>query len=106
MPRAKSICSVATDTGRCLKTKPCPDHARKAWEGSYRNIRRPSNWRRTRELVIRRDGFQCVKCLSLGPLEVDHIIPVAKGGSWEPSNLQTLCSECHRLKTIADSRRK
>lgn len=105
MPRAKSICSIATDTGRCLRTNPCPTHKRPAWAGSKRNLNRPADWRKRRSLVIRRDGFKCVRCGSSGPLEVDHILSIAKGGSWEPTNLQTLCSECHRVKTIGDSRR-
>lgn len=101
MPRARSVCSVE----KCLKTNPCPTHKREPWRGSRRNINRPSDWRKTRAFIIRRDGFTCVKCGSLGPLEVDHIFPVAKGGSWEPNNLQTLCKECHASKTIGDSRR-
>lgn len=106
MPRAKSICSVETDGTKCLRTKPCPVHSRKPWQASFRNVNRPSNWRKVRNLALRRDGFACVKCGSSGPLEVDHIRPVAQGGSWELSNLQTLCSECHRLKTIEDNKRK
>lgn len=31
-------------------------------------------------------------------LEVDHIVPVAKGGLSEPENLQTLCWRCNRAK--------
>ncbi|OKL48132.1 HNH endonuclease [Boudabousia marimammalium] len=31
-------------------------------------------------------------------LEVDHIIPVSKGGTSEPHNLQTLCWRCNRSK--------
>ena len=100
MPRAKAICSV----DRCLQTIPCPEHARPAWAGSRRNLSRPSDWRRTRGYVIRRDGFRCVLCGAVGPLEVDHILSVARGGSWEPSNLQTLCKACHQAKTVGESR--
>jgi 5-methylcytosine-specific restriction protein A len=38
-------------------------------------------------------------CGARSDLEVDHIIPVAKGGSWEMENLWTLDSECHKAKT-------
>lgn len=32
--------------------------------------------------------------------EVDHIIPVAEGGTDEPTNLQAVCRSCHREKTL------
>ena len=52
--------------------------------------------------IMRRDGFKCQLCGATvadgARLEVDHIIPVSKGGLTEPSNLRTLCSECNRGK--------
>ena len=52
--------------------------------------------------VMRRDGFHCVLC-GRGQedgvkLHVDHIVPVAKGGRTERSNLRTLCEDCNRGK--------
>ena len=32
-------------------------------------------------------------------LEVDHIVPVSKGGKTEADNLQTLCWRCNRSKS-------
>lgn len=63
-------------------------------------------WERLRRLlspdVFLTDGYQCVYCKSVGtpenPLEVDHIIPVARGGTNDPGNLQTLCRSCNRAK--------
>jgi len=51
--------------------------------------------------VLRRDQFQCVLCGDSGSeanLEVDHIIPVSKGGSDEMKNLRCLCFKCNRGK--------
>ena len=48
--------------------------------------------------VWRRCQMRCVKCSSNERLEVDHIIPLAKGGSNTVRNLQLLCEECNRSK--------
>lgn len=40
----------------------------------------------------------CRLCASPGPLVVDHIIPVVKGGHSEESNLQPLCGPCNAKK--------
>lgn len=49
--------------------------------------------------VLRRDHFRCQICgaeQSDGvKLHVDHIIPIAKGGKTELSNLRTLCDLCN-----------
>ena len=48
--------------------------------------------------VLLRDGARCRRCRTAVNLEVDHIIPVSKGGKTEDSNLQTLCRRCNRRK--------
>lgn len=56
---------------------------------------------RKRFLVLKRDQFTCVICGKSGlgvRLEVDHKIPVSKGGANNINNLQTLCFECNRGK--------
>lgn len=58
-----------------------------------------------REKIKRRDNYTCCRCgnsIWREPnllLEVDHIIPVSKGGETEPDNLQTLCWRCNRQKS-------
>ena len=51
-----------------------------------------------RAAVLVRDGGRCRSCGSARQLEVDHIIPICKGGDAEQSNLQTLCRRCNRRK--------
>lgn len=52
--------------------------------------------------VLERDNYRCRICgasSDIVELEVDHIIPVSKGGKTELSNLQTLCRDCNRGKS-------
>lgn len=52
--------------------------------------------------IFKRDLFTCQYCGKNPPsvvLEIDHIIPVSKGGSNEIDNLLTSCFECNRGKT-------
>ena len=49
--------------------------------------------------ILKRDNYKCQICGASAKdgakLQVDHIIPVSKGGKTEPNNLQTLCSRCN-----------
>ncbi len=61
--------------------------------------------RKLREYIKTRDNFTCCTCgnsTHVEPnllLEIDHIIPVAKGGYTLEDNLQTLCWKCNRAKS-------
>jgi HNH endonuclease domain protein len=55
-----------------------------------------------RNRIIERDqGFCqiCGKKCQRSEIEIDHIIPVSKGGKTTLSNLQVLCSKCNRKKS-------
>ena len=51
-----------------------------------------------RALVIVHNGGRCRKCHSTRNLEVDHIVPVSRGGGVAEDNLETLCRRCNRRK--------
>lgn len=51
-----------------------------------------------RTMVFEKDAYRCVNCGEHRLLEVDHIVPVCKGGGNEFENLQTLCATCNSKK--------
>lgn len=51
--------------------------------------------------AMKRDRFTCTYCGVTGAeaeLEIDHIIPVSRGGSHHISNLTTACRSCNQKK--------
>ena len=50
---------------------------------------------RIRFSIFKRDGERCKICGSRRNLEIDHIVPIAKGGKSVYTNLQTLCHRCN-----------
>ncbi|MHC1625354.1 MAG: CFI-box-CTERM domain-containing protein, partial [Methermicoccaceae archaeon] len=56
----------------------------------------PPDWADIRKRILHRDGYRCRKCGRTNTeLHVHHIMPLSKGGSSDPSNLITLCRDCH-----------
>ena len=54
-----------------------------------------------RKYVFERDYYQCQSCGKTQletQLTIDHIIPLARGGQNDISNLQTLCHPCNQQK--------
>ncbi|SDA57389.1 HNH endonuclease [Methanobrevibacter millerae] len=80
-----------------LKFKICPHCGEKL---DTRFGRQPIP-RKLRHEVFMRDGYRCRECGASKEetsLEIDHIVPVARGGTNDIDNLQTLCRECNRMK--------
>lgn len=88
---------------QAIKTKPAQSTAQpaKRW-GSGRGGR---PWRRLKAKIHLRDKYTCQCCgVVTMELELDHIINVAQGGTDDESNLQSLCPECHKVKSQKESR--
>lgn len=65
-----------------------------------------ARWRKIRLMHLRGQPL-CVHCAEQGhttpATEVDHIRPLAQGGTHASDNLQSLCKPCHSKKTVAQS---
>lgn len=48
--------------------------------------------------IGRRDGFRCGACPATTDLQIDHVLPVSRGGGSEDENLQLLCGSCNSSK--------
>lgn len=51
-----------------------------------------------RQRIFERDGKICACCGATEKLEIDHILPVSKGGNSVDGNLQVLCKPCNIKK--------
>ncbi len=62
---------------------------------------RGRRWMRMRNAVLIEEPV-CRICGKKPSTQVDHIIPICKGGTDERSNLQGTCDDCHDTKTAKD----
>ena len=72
------------------------------WVFYLMNEKRKSISEKTRFEVFKRDLFTCQYCSEKPPkvpLEIDHLIPVCKGGKNNIDNLITACFDCNRGKS-------
>lgn len=61
---------------------------------------------RKRNARLKQEQPLCVMCLAEGYVkageQIDHIVPLFKGGEDVESNLQNLCIDCHKKKSAAE----
>lgn len=106
------VCEQAVASGRRGRIRSWHD-GRKLADGTresnclhrYKVATRPSYAKR---VIATRDGRVCRLCkASRGKtyawLHLDHITPLADGGTADEDNLQLICPDCHRDKTAAEA---
>jgi 5-methylcytosine-specific restriction protein A len=66
-------------------------------------------WQKLRAAVLKRDTGLCQHCIKQGrsvvAKDVDHIVPKHRGGTDDHANLQSLCVECHKVKTAHEGQK-
>lgn len=116
--------------GRVYCSRECYFEHRQEFRGAWRpsrplELRRDQSARRAKAAgvpievgfqaidICKRDGWRCQKCGCDTPQElrgtnepnapeVDHIVPLAKGGPHTKENLQNLCRTCNQAKGDSD----
>ena len=85
----------------CAEHKPIIKPKRKYNYPKGKRAYDDAEYRRNRKTIRQQQRF-CVWCetggTSQNKLQVDHIIPVSKGGGHELSNLRILCQMCHKKR--------
>lgn len=77
------------------------NYTAKARRNAHLNSLRPDpvEWVAIRNRIFRRDDFTCRYCGERGgELECDHVVPIARKGTNEDSNLVTACRRCNQSK--------
>lgn len=73
------------------------------WRKYHSKQQRSAMTKELRKFIMERDNYTCQWCGKYMPdevgLQIDHIIPVSKGGTSDPDNLQVLCSKCNGAKS-------
>lgn len=73
------------------------DRARFPWYS-----RMPVNlWQLVRQHVYGRDNGRCCYCgkpVELFACHIHHVLPLSEGGTNYPTNLKTLCVDCHKMR--------
>lgn len=66
-------------------------------------------WMQTRVRVAAAHQFACAVCGRFWNDridQIDHKVPLERGGSNDDSNLHPLCDDCHKAKTADEARRR
>ncbi|NEC91395.1 HNH endonuclease [Streptomyces sp. SID12501] len=107
MARCTECSNTATRRGRC-------DVHDRAYQNRPSVRARRSRGRRAalynaavrlRRTIDRKGSARCAWCLDDFPaceVEVDHLRPLATGGTDTGDNVHVLCRECHQLKTATE----
>ncbi|BDB58970.1 MULTISPECIES: HNH endonuclease [Rhodococcus] len=78
-----------------------------AWRSGGRSRTGTAAHKRWRTAVLTRDGYRCRRCGRHDPtgrtLRADHKVNTARGGDDSLDNGQTLCDDCHDVKTQVEA---
>ena len=99
MPTFQIACGTLGPCKYCGTLRwPNERHNRQDCDQILRHRRRKKIGARQRKRILERDSARCRQCGETEVLEMDHLIPIAQGGTNADANLQVLCPPCNKRK--------
>lgn len=103
--KPQPVCSYPACRERAIARGRCALHPREDIRTKRENSSSTARgygyeWQQIRKAHLKQYPY-CVVCGELGN-QVDHILPLSKGGTNNPDNRQTLCSTHHSQKTVLE----
>ena len=91
------------DRERDRERKRNPEYRERERERMRKRRAKAGNYRKLLVRLIVRQRALCALCGNLLPedpadIHIDHVVPVARGGSSDPENLQAVCAACNLRK--------
>jgi 5-methylcytosine-specific restriction protein A len=77
--------------------------------GAGAAVERIRGWRlhKIRQRILLRDGYTCRVCGRVSvDLIVDHVVPLHLGGPESDANRQSLCVDCHKVKSDKEEKER
>ena len=93
-----------TNNNKCNHTSKCQTGGSSYLNNHVSNNKKRNVSESTKKYVAANQQWKCKKCSNLlsAAYEVDHVIPLYKGGDNQINNLEALCRNCHGMKTLVD----
>lgn len=114
IPHVCAKCGLQSMVSNKTKSKYCISCYNKEWRRMNKHLRRAAKRGNSIEfitpyIVFERDEWTCKRCgistpkdlrgtIQWNAPELDHVIPISKGGSHTMDNLQCLCRRCNNSK--------
>ena len=90
----------------CLKPKVKTIDTRRGSRAAVDRIRGHA-LNKIRQRILLRDDYTCRVCKRVSvDLVVDHIVPLHLGGAESDENRQSICFECHKVKSEREEKER
>lgn len=89
--------ALSRNGSRCTRCQAVADAQRDQQRGSASSRGYGARWRSLARAAMAAHPY-CAGCGATSDLTVDHVVPIARGGTPTPENLQVLCRSCNSAK--------